>query len=52
MKKIYMIPELHIVEIHCETLIAESLLFRSGDIDDENAVCTKDEGGWDEVWDD
>lgn len=52
MKKKYMIPELHTVEIHCERLIAESLTIQSGDITDESGVCSKRRGSWDEVWDD
>ncbi|MBR0273139.1 MAG: hypothetical protein IJQ59_03485 [Bacteroidaceae bacterium] len=49
MKKTYMIPELQIVEIHSEKLIAESLDKYSGD---GGSQLTKDEGDWDEVWDD
>lgn len=50
MKRIYMIPELQIVEIHCETLIAESLGVNPEQ--QVNTNFTKDEGDWDEVWDD
>ena len=50
MKKIYMIPELHVVEIQCETLIAESLIKNSEG--DGGAQLTKDEGDWDDdLWD-
>ena len=49
MKKKYMIPELHTVEIHCERLIAESLDKFSGD---GGSQLTKNRGSWDEVWDD
>ena len=53
MKKIYIIPALNIVEIHCETLIADSLKFRSGEVSEENNVLSKEnQGSWGNIWDD
>jgi len=46
-----MIPALQIVEIHTEKLIAESIGIGNETAAEGDGGYTKDQGDWDEVWD-
>ena len=57
MKKIYKAPGLLVVNIRTNHMLAESLMFRDGDIEDENLVLTReydntfsDKSVWEEKW--
>jgi len=57
MKKIYKAPVLLVVNIRTNHMLAESLMFRDGDIEDENSVLTReydntfsDKSVWEEKW--
>ena len=56
MKKIYIIPELQLTEIHCEKLIAESLLINSQQttstqyVKENPAAGRQDYNVWNDDW--
>ena len=59
MKKIYSTPQLIVTRLHTERLIAESLIFRSGTIENESDVLVKDNQAtssnynvWNDDWSD
>jgi len=50
MKKIYLTPHATVIHIQASQMIAESYKIYNSEIDAD--AMTKDEGDWDEVWDD
>ncbi|MBR0273141.1 MAG: hypothetical protein IJQ59_03495 [Bacteroidaceae bacterium] len=52
MKKIYSTPQLQIVNVEIHGTLLDNVSVSEKEISSSNAGLTKDEGGWDEVWDD
>lgn len=50
-KKTYMIPALHIVKIHTEKLIAESMGIVNETATAGKGGYTKESGSWGDIWD-
>ena len=52
MKKIYISPALQCVHIEASTTLASSPFYDPDkEIENNNDIGTKDEGDWDELWD-
>lgn len=52
MKKIYYTPQLQIFNVEIHGSLLQNISTSEEEISAEHAGLTKDEGDWDEVWDD
>jgi len=52
MKKIYSTPELQIFNVEIHGSLLQNISVTETEINSSNAGLTKDDGDWDELWDD
>ena len=52
MKKIYSTPELQIFNVEIHGSLLQNISVTETEISSEHAGLTKDDGDWDELWDD